>query len=133
MSALSNYLENEILDHMLGGGDFTRPASVFIALFTAEPSDDGGGTEAAGGDYARVEVVNNLTNFPASVNGVKSNGTEISFPSPGASWGTIKAVGVFDALSGGNLLMHSLLPQQVTIASGDTPSWPIGTLSFSIR
>jgi hypothetical protein len=133
MSALSDYLENEILDHILGGGDYTRPASVFVGLFTTAIGDDGSGDEVTGNDYERVEVTNNNTNFPAAVNGVKSNGQEIAFPQPSASWGAVRAVGIFDASSGGNLLFSANLSQQVTIAAGDTPSWPAGSLSFSMQ
>ena len=48
----SDYLENEILDHVLGGADYSRPATVYIALYTAAPTDAGGGTEVTGGSYA---------------------------------------------------------------------------------
>jgi hypothetical protein len=35
MSAASNYLENEVLDHVLGKGarNFTSPANLYVALF----------------------------------------------------------------------------------------------------
>lgn len=133
MSAFSNYLENEVLDHVLGGGDYTRPASVFVGLFSTDVGDDGSGTEVSGSNYARVEIVNNNTNFPAAVNGVKSNGTEIVFAEPSASWGAVRAVGIFDAAEGGNLLFAANLSQQVSIAAGDTPSWPVGALTFSLQ
>lgn len=100
----SDYLENKILDHVLGGGDYTRPATVYVGLFTTAPSDTGGGTEVSGGSYARVAVTNNATNFPAASSGSKSNGTAITFPAATANWGTVVAFGIFDASSGGNLL-----------------------------
>ena len=133
MSAFSDYLENKILDHILGGGTYTRPATVYAALFSTSIGDDGSGDELVGNDYARVAITNNPTNFPAAVNGVKSNGQEIEFLEPSASWGAVRAVGIFDAISGGNLLFSANLSQQVTIAAGDTPSWPAGSLSFSMQ
>jgi len=45
----SNYLEDELLDHVLGGADWARPATVYIALYTVTPGDAGGGTEVTGG------------------------------------------------------------------------------------
>lgn len=133
MSALSDYLENEIADHILGGGDYTRPATVYIALFTAAPSDAGGGTEVSGTGYARVSVTNNATNWPAASIGAKANGTAITFPAAGASWGTATHFGIFDASSGGNLLFHGALTTSKSIGIGDTPSFAIGALSFQFN
>ena len=73
----SDYLENEILDHVLGGADYARPATVYIALYTADPTDAGGGTEGSGGSYAKASVTNNDTNWPAASSGAKSNGADI--------------------------------------------------------
>ena len=130
MSAFSDYLENEILDHILGGADFPRPATVHAALYTAGPTDAGGGTEVSGSNYARVAITNNSTNFPAASGGQKQNGAVIAFPTATGAWGTVTHVGLFDAASGGNLLMHAPLSQAKLIENGDTPSWPSGALTF---
>lgn len=98
----SNVLELELLDHWLGNSAYTAPANVFFALFTVAPTDAGGGTEVTGGSYARVSVANNLTNFPSA--NPKSNAGAITWPTATAGWGDIVAVGVFDALTVGNLL-----------------------------
>ena len=100
----SDFLELEILDHVLGNAAYTAPANIHVALFTAAPTDAGGGTEVTGGSYARVSVTNNATNFPAAASGLKQNGTAITFPTATADWGTVVAFGLFDAGSGGNLL-----------------------------
>jgi hypothetical protein len=130
MSALSDYLENEIADHILGGGDYTRPATVYAALFTSGPTDAGGGTEVSGSGYARVAITNNLTNWPAASGGTKANGTAISFPSASGSWGTVTHFAIFDATSGGNMLLHGALSASKTVGSGDTPSFGVGDLQF---
>lgn len=127
----SDYLENKVIDHILGGGDYARPATVYIALFTAAPTDAGGGTEVAGGSYARAAMTNNATNWPAAAGGVKSNGTAITFAQATGAWGTIVAFGVFDALSGGNLLFWATLTTPKTVQNGDTPSFSIGALQFT--
>jgi hypothetical protein len=49
----SNYLENKLLDHVYGGPDYPRPATVYVALFTAAPTDSGGGTEVSGSGVSR--------------------------------------------------------------------------------
>jgi hypothetical protein len=98
----SNFLELELLDHVLGGSAYAAPGTLHVALFTAAPTDAGGGTEVTGGSYARVAVTNNLTNFPSA--NPKVNGTAITFPLATADWGTIVAFGIFDASTSGNLL-----------------------------
>lgn len=127
----SNYLEDKILDHMLGGGDYARPATVYVALYTSAPTDAGGGTEVSGGSYARAAVTNNATNFPAAASGLKTNGTAITFATASGAWGTATHFGVFDALSGGNLLFWGSLTAPRTITNGDTFSFGIGQLSFT--
>lgn len=69
MGAKSLYLAKEILDHVFGAATYTPPASVWLALLTVRPlmSDTGSTiTEANYTSYARKEVVNNATNFPAA-------------------------------------------------------------------
>lgn len=132
MSALSDYLENKLLDHVLGGTSFNDPSTLYIELYTAAPSDTGGGTPVSGGSYARASVTNNTTNFPNATNGSKSNGTEISFPTATADWGTVVAIGIFDQASGGNLLFHGALSSSRNILNGDTPRFAPGVLTFSL-
>lgn len=127
----SDYLENKTLDALLGGPDYARPATVYLALFTSAPTDAGGGTEIAGGSYARAAVTNNATNFPAAAGGVKSNGTVITYAPATAAWGTVVAFGLFDALSGGNLLFWAPLTTVKPVNSGDSPNWSIGALQFT--
>lgn len=127
----SNYLENELLDHWLGNAAFSAPATVYIALFTAAPSDAGGGTEVSGGSYARVAVTNNATNWPAASGGSKSNGTAITFPAATANWGTVVAVGIFDASTSGNLLAWSTLENSRSIFTTDVPSFAAGQITIT--
>jgi len=127
----SDYLENKVLDHVLGGGDYSRPATVYVALYTAAPTDAGGGTAVSGGSYARATVVNNATNFPAAESGEKSNGTEITFAEASANWGTVVAFGILDAASEGNLLLWATLTANKTIDSGDTAKFAVGDLTYT--
>jgi hypothetical protein len=133
MSALSSYLENKINDHVLGGSDYTRPATVYFALYSSAPTESGGGTECSSGSYARVSVTNNSTNFPASSSGVKANGTAITFPTASANWGTVTAFGVFDASTGGNLLYFGNLSATRTVTSGDTARFAAGDFTITFE
>jgi len=127
----SDYLENALLDHALGGGDYTRAGTVWVALYTAAPTDAGGGTEATGGSYARVAVVNNATNWPAASGGAKSNGTAVTFPQASASWGTVVAFAILDAATSGNFLYWGDLTANKTIDTGDTCSFAIGDIDIT--
>jgi len=127
----ADYLEDELLDHVLGGADYTRPATVYIALFTVAPTDAGGGTECTGGSYARKDVTNNATNWPAASGGAKANGTEIVFVEATASWGTVVAFGIFDAVTAGNLLYWADLTTSKPIDNGVTDKFAIGDLDIT--
>src|SRR5262245_23710085 len=100
----SDFLENKLLDHVVGNQAYTAPTNIHVALFTVAPTDSGGGTEVTGGSYARVQVTNNNTNFPNASSGLKQNGTAITFAQASADWGIVVAFGLFDASTSGNLL-----------------------------
>ena len=127
----SDFLELELLDHVLGNAAYTSPATLYLALFTVAPTDAGGGTEVTGGSYARKDVANNATNWPAAAAGAKSNGVAITFVAATASWGTIVAFGIFDALTGGNLLYWATLTTNKTVDNGDTAQFAVNDLDVT--
>jgi hypothetical protein len=120
---LSEYLADELLDHVFSAATFTPPATVYIALFTVAPTASGGGTEVTGGSYARVSVTNNATNWPAASGQTKRNGTAITFPAPSADWAPsgspVVGVAVFDASTSGNMLIYGPLSTPRVIINGD--------------
>lgn len=127
----SNYLENKLLDHVFGATTFTPPATLYIALYTSDPTDSDTGTEVTGGSYARQAVTNNTTNWPNASGGSKSNGVAIAFPAATAAWGTITHVGIRDALTGGNLLYSGALGTPKTVNNGDVFSFAAGQLTIT--
>ena len=131
--SFSNFLELELLDHVFGNAAYTAPATLYVALFTATPSDTGGGTEVSGNAYARVAVTNNSTNFPAASAGAKANGTAITFPQATPSgWGVVTQFGIFDASTSGNLLAWGDLTASKTVDALDTVSFAIGALTITL-
>jgi len=136
MSA-SNYLELAILDHILGGPDLTRPASVFVALHTANPGETGDNAEVAVGGYERKEVVNDNTGWDAAAAvsglGTKKNAGIIQFVDPvGANWGTITHFSIWDEQSGGNCLLYGPLNSSVVVNDGDPgPRFNVNGLSIT--
>lgn len=141
MGAKSDYLENKLIDAIFRGQTYTPPATLYVALLTAAPSDAGGGTEVSGGSYARVGVTASLANFSGTqsagsttassgTGGTTSNNGAITFPAPTANWGSVTHWGIYDASSGGNLLYYAALTTAKTVNNGDAaPSFAAGALT----
>lgn len=135
MAGFSDFLENEILDHIFGGADYSRPATVYIALLTAAPNDASTGsniTEANYTGYARKAVTNNATNFPAAASGSKSNGAAITFDQCTGGSSTITHFAILDAASNGNVLGWGALTAQLEVSNGITPEFGIGQLTITL-
>jgi hypothetical protein len=135
MAAWSDYAEKAIIDHVFRGAPFSAPSSLFFGLFTTSPTDAGGGTEVSGGAYERAELACSETNWAdPGTSGVTTNQIAVTFPQPsGASWGTVVAVGLFDAATGGNLIAWGAVSPSKTIADGDAaPQFAAGDFQFQI-
>jgi hypothetical protein len=124
----SDYAEAKVLDHLTGKASFTMPTA-YVGLYTATPSDAGGGTEVSGGSYARVETAG--TDWAAASGGATSNAAAITFPEATANWGTVKQFGLFDDASAGNLLYWGDLTASKPIYTGDTASFAIGEIDIT--
>ena len=138
----SNYLENKLIDHLFRTATFAKPTALHIGLFTAAPSDLGGGTEVSGGGYARGTLAPGDANWKATqggiagpssgTNGTTTNAAVVSFPTPTADWGLITHVGIFDAPVGGNLLVWDALTSSRSVLLNDpAPSFPIDAIQIS--
>lgn len=131
--AATDYLENKILDHILGKVAYTAPTTIYVGLAN-NVADDGTITgEPSGYNYSRVQVTNNTTNFPNASGGSKSNANEIAFSEASGSWGTINYVFLADGdVGSGNVLLYAQLTNPKTIGSGDTVKFEAGDLTFSV-
>ena len=129
MAALSDYAEKLLLDWMMTSGSATRPTAWYVALYTAAPSDSGGGTEVSTGGYTRQSVAFSAASSPG---GTTSNSGEVSFTASGADYGTVTHMGIFDASSGGNLLWHGALTASKTVADGDTLTFAVGNIDLTM-
>lgn len=129
--SFSDYLEDAVLDHICGDGAMTSPSSVYLALSTADPTDDASGlAEPAGGSYARVEVP--ASSFAAASGGSKSLSADVVFPEATASWGTITHLALMDSSSGGEMLVHSALDTAKAIGDEDTLTVPSGSFTITL-
>jgi hypothetical protein len=127
MSEMSNFLENALINATLRATTYTSVATVYVSLWTSDPTDAGSGTEVSGGSYARTAVT-----FAAPSNGVTTNDADVTFPTATASWGVVGWIGINDAASSGNLLYHSPLDTSKTIDSGDIFKISTGNLSVTL-
>jgi len=126
MAGFSDYLETAVLNHVFGGSSYSAPSTLYVALYTAAPSDSGGGTEVSGGAYARQTGA-----FTVS-GGTASNTSAIEYATATANYGTVVAVGVLDASSGGNLLAYGTLTSSKTVSSGDVFRFNASALDITL-
>jgi hypothetical protein len=130
----SDYLENKILDIVLGATSYTPAANIYIALSTSAYSDAATGAscnEVSGGSYARVSATNNATTWPNASGGVKANGIVFTFPAASGSWGTVQSFYIVDANSSGNILYGADLTSARAITTGDTASFAVGAITIT--
>jgi len=127
MAEMSNYLENALINATLRNTSYTSPATVYVALYTSDPTDANTGTEVSGGSYARTAVT-----FGAPSNGVSTNSAAVEFPTCTSSWGTITHIGILDASTSGNLLYHTPLTTSKVIDVDDIFRIASGNLSVTL-
>lgn len=144
--ALSDYLEQKLVDWMFRQQAYTPPATVYIALYTSACSDSAAGTEVStsGTGYGRVGVAGSLANWAGTqsagsttastgTGGTTSNNNAITYGAPTGNWGTVSHWGAHDASTAGNFLLCGTLTQAKTINNGDAaPSFGAGQLTIQV-
>ena len=127
MAEISNYLENALINGTLRATTFTAPTTIYIGLFTSDPTDAGSGTEVSGGSYARKSVT-----FAAPSDGASASNADVTFDQATGNWGTITHIGLFDALTTGNLLYHTALDVTKLIQINDIFKINSGSLTVTL-
>ena len=150
----SNYAKNQQIDWLFRGqalsiGGTTAPIGsgptvLYVAAYTTAPTDAGGGVEVVGGGYVRIAVPSSLLNWAGTqgdgtitvstgTNGKTSNNNDLIYPDPTAAWGSLVAVGIFDAPTGGDMLAWTAITP-FTVNGGDpAPGFVAGSLIFYIN
>jgi hypothetical protein len=126
MAEMSNYLENALINGTLRNTAYTPAATVYVGLYTSDPTDANTGTEVSGASYARVAAT-----FGAPSDGASSNTAAIEFAQATTEWGTVGWIGILDASTSGNLLYHSPLDAAKLIEIGDVFKIAIGNLTVT--
>lgn len=121
MASMTDYLEDKLRDHVLRGVAFASPGTVYLHLYTTATTDAGGGTEVAGGSYARQAVT---FQAGAAGTGAGDNSAAVSFTNMPAT--TVTHAALKDGA--GNMLMHAALTSPKTTNAGDTLTFAIGDI-----
>ncbi len=113
MTAMSNYLENKLIDHLLRGTSYSQP-DVYVGLvgkYDAAQLEAGTLThELSGGSYARVGSIRGDSYWSAgSTNGLTDNESAITFPAATNEWGHVSGIFIADASTTGNVLLYGSL------------------------
>lgn len=130
MANITTYLANKLLDHALGTAAYTHPATVYVALYTADPTIAGTQTnEVAAASYARI-----ATDFDAAATGTCDNTAQITWTQAGAAedWGTITHWAIMDALTTGNMLFFGEIDPDMHITTGMQYIVAAGALDLTI-
>jgi hypothetical protein len=129
MAALSDHAENLLLNWLMTTDSVTRPTAWYVGLYTAAPSDSGGGTEVSGNGYTRQSAT---WGTASGTDGTTDNQANVTFTAAGGDWGTITHIGIHDASTGGNLLWHGAMSASKTIADGDTLQFNTGNIDLTL-
>ena len=129
MAGFTDYLEDKVLEHVFGGNAYTAPGTLYVALYTVAPTDTGGGTEVTGGAYARQSGAFTVSGTNPTQ---ASNSAAIEYPTATANYGTVVAVGIFDASSSGNLLAYANLTASKVVSTGDVFRFNAGDLDVTL-
>lgn len=137
--SLTDAMETDVLKALSGQATTilttTALAHLYVALYTVTPSDAGGGTEATGGSYARVDSKGNWGAPTGTSPTTVANNAAITFPTASGAWSSGSALVAFallDASSGGNMIVWGPLSDVTkTVATGDTISFAVGALTLT--
>ena len=137
--ASSAYLIGKLYGNVFQNAAYTPPATVYVALGTGSFSAQSCTSEVttSGTNNARVAVTANTSNWVTNnPSGSISNGSAIVFASGGVtgSWGTVNQFCIYDASTGGNLLISAQLTTSQAINNGQAgPTFAIGALTWTIN
>lgn len=130
MSSFSDFYEGAVLDHIFGLSAALAQPTVYLAVSTADPTEDGSGlTEPVGNGYARVATA--PADWQRTAN-VVSNATQIALPEATGAWGTITHFALMDAATGGNMLLYATMTEAKAIAANETLRFPAGNIDVAL-
>jgi hypothetical protein len=141
MANFSNFLETEIVKWLRGIAIATPPTALFVALFSSETTDAGGGTELTNsitGSPNRVSVANaswTITAATTTLDAKIQNNAEITIIGNSTNSTNFIAshFGVFNAATGGDLLFHGSLAAPVPITPGSSIKFAPNSIILTVQ
>jgi hypothetical protein len=124
--AFTSYTDNALLGHLLGSTTYSKPSTLYVALFVGDPLSGGTEISTSGSAYSRISATFNVAA------GVATNAANIEWSTATSAWGTITHVAIYDAATSGNQLITAQLTSAKTIGSGDVLRIPTGQLSVTL-
>lgn len=133
MGSFSDYLENELLDHVFKTGAYTAPTNIYVALLTSTPDDADTGSTFPGeitgtGSLVRIKC----NTWDAAASGATENSQTITFAQATGDMGTVTHFALADKTTLGNALGWGALSASRVISSGDTASFATGDLDVTL-
>ncbi len=108
----------------------TADGNLYLALFTADPTETGStANEATYTGYARIPV-NRTTGWDVTAN-VASNVTTVTFDTCTAGTNTITHAAVVDLITGGTVLLYEALNSSLAVSNNVTPEFQAGQITIT--
>lgn len=127
----TDFLSNKLIDFIWRGQTYNYPATMYLALYVALPSNNTRGTEVSGGGYSRVPVNSSMWSEP--LDGTIKNNVNLAFATPTANWGNVVGCGLLDSQTSGNLLWWAPVASPKTIVMGGaSPRFDTEALTLSV-
>lgn len=126
MGSKANFLEDQMLDHVLRNEAYTAPATVYSALYTVIPSDSTAGTEVTNASSGYTRVATTFSTAGATVTGQSVNIGAVTFPTAAAAY-TVVGWALLDTstVAAGNILYWATVTT-LAIAINDQATAAIG-------
>lgn len=122
----SSYIDNKLLDHLLGSGTYSKPAALYVALFVGNPLSGGAEVSTSGTAYARQSSTFTITANAAT------NASTLEWAQATSAWGAIDYCAIYDASTGGNMLVSAALTSAKVMGVGDILRIPASELDVTL-
>jgi len=135
MANASDYLEQQIYNHIFRDAEFSKPSTVCLGLTLDVPTDSSYEEVANANGYARYEHASGDASWSAmGVNGEGTNDVAFEFDAATGDWGTVSGVIITDdaGYGAGNVLFRGALTQAREVRNGDTFRFTAGSLDITI-
>lgn len=131
MSGFTDYMENLVVNSMFRGQAVPH-TNLYVGLLTGDPGESGdASSEPAGASYARQAITFKDPSLVGA--GQTYNDADIAFPVAQENWGIIKYIAVFDAATGGNMLVYAPLDYQREVRLADQYQIPSAYYLLNVR